>query len=109
MAQPAVAALIGGAVVRLAESAGLPIGLTLTCRKGQRAEPTRIAPARLGRSMTGSEFKAIRQRAGLTQSSLAERLRISDLRTVRKWEAGERAVSGPVSLLMELLDAGKLP
>lgn len=59
--------------------------------------------------MTPAAFKAIRLRAGLTQSALAERLRINDLRTIRKWEAGERAVSGPVSLLMELLDAGKLP
>jgi DNA-binding transcriptional regulator YiaG len=59
--------------------------------------------------MTPNEFKAIRQRAGLTQSGLAARLRVSDLRTIRKWEAGERAISGPVSLLMELLDAGKLP
>lgn len=59
--------------------------------------------------MTSSEFKSIRQRAGLTQSGLAAVLRISDLRTIRKWEAGERAVSGPVSLLMEMLDAGTLP
>lgn len=59
--------------------------------------------------MTPATFKAIRQRAGLTQSALAKRLRISDLRTIRKWEAGEREISGPVSLLMELLDAGKLP
>lgn len=56
--------------------------------------------------MTPATFRAIRLRAGLTQSQLARFLRISDLRTVRKWEAGERAISGPVSLLMELLDAG---
>ncbi len=59
--------------------------------------------------MTPNEFKAIRQRAGLTQSGLAARLRISDIRTIRKWEAGEREISGPVSLLMEFLDAGTLP
>jgi DNA-binding transcriptional regulator YiaG len=59
--------------------------------------------------MTPATFKAIRQRAGLSQSGLAARLRISDIRTIRKWEAGERTISGPVSLLMELLDAGKLP
>lgn len=58
--------------------------------------------------MTPSEFKAIRQRASLTQTGLAAALRISDIRTIRKWEAGERAISGPVSLLMEMLDAGKL-
>ena len=59
--------------------------------------------------MLPADFNAIRKRAGLTQSGLAERLRIKDLRTIRKWEAGEREISGPVSLLMELLDAGKLP
>lgn len=58
--------------------------------------------------MTPATFKAIRQRAGLTQSGLAGILRINDLRTIRKWEKGEREISGPVSLLMELLDAGKL-
>lgn len=58
--------------------------------------------------MTPSEFKAIRTRAGLTQTGLAARLRIEDLRTIRRYEAGERAISGPVSLLMELLDAGRL-
>ena len=59
--------------------------------------------------MTAAQFAAIRERAQLTQSQLAARLRIEDLRTVRRYEKGERAVSGPVSLLMELLDAGRLP
>lgn len=58
--------------------------------------------------MTPATFKSIRERAGLTQSGLAAILRISDIRTIRKWEAGERAISGPVALLMELLDAGKI-
>jgi DNA-binding transcriptional regulator YiaG len=58
--------------------------------------------------MTPATFHAIRQRAGLTQSELARLLRIEDIRSIRKWEKGERAISGPVSLLMEMLDAGKL-
>jgi DNA-binding transcriptional regulator YiaG len=58
--------------------------------------------------MTPSAFKAICLRAGLTQSQLAAFLRISDRRAVRYWETGERAISGPVSLLMELLDAGTI-
>lgn len=58
--------------------------------------------------MTPSTFKSIRQRARLTQSGLAAVLRIDDLRTIRRYEKGERAISGPVSLLMEMLDAGKL-
>lgn len=59
--------------------------------------------------MTPATFKTIRQRAGLSQSGLAALLRIDDLRTIRRYEKGERAISGPVSLLMELLDAGRLP
>jgi DNA-binding transcriptional regulator YiaG len=59
--------------------------------------------------LTPTEFKSIRERAGLTQSGLAARLRMSDRRTIRYWETGGRPISGPVSILMELLDAGKLP
>ncbi len=58
--------------------------------------------------MTPSTFKTIRERAGLTQSGLAAFLRISDRRTIRYWETGERPVSGPVSFLMELLAAGTI-
>lgn len=56
--------------------------------------------------MSADEFKAIRLRAGLTQTQLADALHISDRRTVRYWETGERPVTGPVSILMQLLDAG---
>jgi DNA-binding transcriptional regulator YiaG len=59
--------------------------------------------------MTPATFKRIRQGAGLTQSRLAALLRISDSRAVRRWEAGEREISGPVSILMELLDDGRWP
>lgn len=58
--------------------------------------------------MTPATFKAIRQRLGLSQAGLAAVLRIEDVRTIRRYEMGERSVSGPVSLLMELLDAGNL-
>ena len=57
--------------------------------------------------MDAQQFGQIRERAGLTQVSLAALLR-SDVRTVRRWEAGEREVSGPASLLMEMVAAGKL-
>jgi hypothetical protein len=40
---------------------------------------------------------------------LAMRLRIEDARSIRRYEVGERSISGPISLLMELLDAGRLP
>jgi DNA-binding transcriptional regulator YiaG len=59
--------------------------------------------------MTPATIKAIRTRAGLTQSQLAALLRISDLRTVRRWESGDVPVSGPASIVLELLEAGELP
>lgn len=59
--------------------------------------------------MTGAEFKSIRERFNLTQSELAALLRIADLRTVRRWEKGEREISGPVQIIMELMDADELP
>ena len=57
--------------------------------------------------MTPAQFKAIRHAAGMTQRQLAETLRISDGRTVRRWEGGEREISGPVTILMEMLHSGE--
>jgi DNA-binding transcriptional regulator YiaG len=59
--------------------------------------------------VTPTEIQSIRKRAGLSQSGLAALLRISDLRTVRRWETGDTPVSGPASIVLELLDAGLLP
>ena len=59
--------------------------------------------------MTPAEIISIRKRAGLSQSGLAALLRISDQRTVRRWETGDIPVSGPASIILELLDAGELP
>jgi len=59
--------------------------------------------------MTPQQIQTIRKRAGLTQSGLAALLRVSDLRTIRRWESGDVPVSGPASILLELLDNGELP
>lgn len=59
--------------------------------------------------ITPTELKSIRQRYGLTQSEFARILRIEDGRTVRRWEAGDRAISGPATILLELMDSGELP
>lgn len=56
--------------------------------------------------MTPTTFQAIRKRHGYSPTSMAHTLRITSERTIRRWEKGERAVSGPASILMELLDAG---
>jgi len=55
--------------------------------------------------VTPSDFSGIRDQSGLTQNALAKGLR-TDLRTVQRYEAGERAISGPVQVLMRLLDSG---
>lgn len=60
-------------------------------------------PVGVAWGMTPATFARIRRAAGLTQSQLAERLRISDKRTIRRWETGERPISGPVTILMEQL------
>lgn len=49
--------------------------------------------------MEPKEFKQIRNLIGLTQSALAYEMGV-DLRTVRRWEAGEVTIPGPVELLM---------
>ncbi|MAK86003.1 MAG: hypothetical protein CMK96_03430 [Pseudomonas sp.] len=59
--------------------------------------------------MTPTEFKLIRERADLTQSQLARVLRLSDSRTIRRYEDGSRTVSGPVAIILEMMDAGELP
>jgi DNA-binding transcriptional regulator YiaG len=59
--------------------------------------------------MTPAEIRAIRQRYGLSQPGLAALLRVSDVRTIRRWEKGEVPVSGPASIVLELMDADELP
>lgn len=63
--------------------------------------------------MTTERFEAIRKRANdgkpLTYTQLGRLLRVHDRRTVRRWETGQRDISGPVSVLMELLDAKRIP
>jgi DNA-binding transcriptional regulator YiaG len=58
--------------------------------------------------MTPAALKAIRERAGLTQSGLAALFRIN-LRTLQFYEAGQHRIPGPVEYLAELLDAKRIP
>lgn len=59
--------------------------------------------------MTPDNIKAIRKRANLSQTGLARLLRISDIRTIRRWEKGEINITGPASIIVEMLDRGELP
>jgi len=56
--------------------------------------------------MTPEQFQQIRQRADLSRAQLAKLLRIKEVKTIYRYEHGEREISGPVSLLMEMIDAG---
>lgn len=59
--------------------------------------------------MTPTRIKAIRNEAGLSQTGLANLLRIKDLRTIRRWEKGEIPITGPASIILELIEADALP
>ncbi|MBC3540630.1 helix-turn-helix domain-containing protein [Rufibacter sediminis] len=55
--------------------------------------------------MTPEEMKERRQGHYLSQRELAEVLRLNSGRAVRAYEAGEREISGPISVCMDLIDA----
>jgi len=59
--------------------------------------------------MTPYHIRTIRKEAGLSQTGLATLLRIKDLRTIRRWESGETPITGPASIVLELIEAGALP
>jgi DNA-binding transcriptional regulator YiaG len=53
--------------------------------------------------MTPAELKIARARFGLTAEAFAKLVRAGSGRTVRHWENGDRAIPGPVALIVELL------
>lgn len=56
--------------------------------------------------MTPAELKAARHALGLSAEGFAHAVRVESGRTVRRWEAGERDIPGPVTALVEIwLDA----
>jgi DNA-binding transcriptional regulator YiaG len=60
-------------------------------------------------TMVGAEVKRIRLKVGMSQADLARALRLSDDRPVRAWEQDERNVTGPASIVLEMIDAGLWP
>lgn len=54
--------------------------------------------------MTPQEIKKARTQLGLTQRGLETALNLKgcDGRTVRMWEAGDRAISGPCAKLIDI-------
>ena len=59
--------------------------------------------------MTPDKLRRIRTKAGLSLDGLANVLRIADRSTVHRWEKGQREISGPASIILEMLDCGELP
>lgn len=59
--------------------------------------------------MTPHRLKTIRLAAGHSHATLANLLRIQTRKTIWNWEVGKVPVSGPASILLEMLEAGELP
>lgn len=55
--------------------------------------------------MTSDEVRAARYALGMTQDQLAKALRMGGdgKRAVRRWEAGDRSISGPASVAIEFM------
>ncbi len=63
------------------------------------------------RAMSPDEVRDARRALGLTQHELAVLLRMGGdgKRSVRRWEAGDREISGPASVAIEALLTGWRP
>ncbi|MDP3937731.1 MAG: hypothetical protein Q8R92_06305 [Deltaproteobacteria bacterium] len=53
--------------------------------------------------MTPTDLRAARHRLGLSTAGFAHLVNVADGRTVRRWEAGDRDIPGPVIVLVEAL------
>lgn len=59
--------------------------------------------------MTPAELTSARKALGLTQEALAIAIGVSGGRTVRKWEAGDRAIPQSVAKLVAILVKKRKP
>jgi len=57
--------------------------------------------------MTAAELREARHALGLSAQKFAEAVGVESGRTVRRWEAGDRAVPGTVVVLLRIL--GEIP
>lgn len=53
--------------------------------------------------MTPAELRTARDAFGLSAEGFARLVGVSDGRTVRRWEAGDRAIPGPVIVIVSAL------
>lgn len=59
------------------------------------------ATTRRCNGMTPAELKSARNALGLSAEGFARFVRVESGRTVRRWEAGDRDIPGPVAVLIE--------
>lgn len=52
--------------------------------------------------MTPSDLKSARHALGLSAEGFARAVRVESGRTVRRWEAGDRDIPGPVETLVKI-------
>ena len=57
----------------------------------------------------GQALRAFRKSQGYSITEFARILRIEAASTVHRWERGDREVSGPASIILEMMQAGELP
>lgn len=55
--------------------------------------------------MTPAELKSARHALGLSAEGFARAVRVQSGRTVRKWEAGQRDIPGPITVILDMADA----
>ncbi len=53
--------------------------------------------------MTPSDLKSARHALGLSAEGFARLVRVESGRTVRRWEAGDSDIPGPVAVLVEAI------
>ena len=65
------------------------------------------AKRRFASEMTATELKAARHALGLSAEGFAKLVRVESGRTVRRWEAGDRDIPGPVVVIVDALLASR--
>lgn len=53
--------------------------------------------------LTNQDMKAIRKKLGLTQSEFSAFVNVS-VKTIERWESGEKNITGPIVLLVKILN-----
>jgi|HigsolmetaAR203D_1030402.scaffolds.fasta_scaffold15358_3 Predicted transcriptional regulator len=64
-------------------------------------------PLHLSGHMTPAELKAARHALGLSAEGFARWVNVQSGRTVRRWEAGDRDIPGPVAVLVRAAMASR--